>query len=219
MLDDGFKLIDNFISEDQINNIVNELNSFPITGKVGGLRNANAKLSTVGAYAKTECVLEHAAQFLPSRPMLVRAIIFNKTHENNWLVTWHQDKTVAVSEKFELGGWGPWSVKDGTIHAQPPLEVLDQMVTFRIHLDDSNLENGCLRVIPGSHNLGIIPQASIAEHTSPSKSHECIATRGSALVMRPHILHASSKGSQPSQRRVLHLEFSSYQLPPGITWA
>lgn len=219
MLDDGFSLIDNFISDDHINNIVNEFNSLPITGKVGGLRNANAKLATVGAYAKSEGVLEYAARFLPSRPMLVRAIIFNKTHKNNWLVTWHQDKTVAVSEQFERDGWGSWSVKDGTIHVQPPLDVLNQMITFRIHLDDSNQENGCLKVIPRSHSVGIIPQANIAAYTYEHKPHECIAKRGSALVMRPHILHSSSKASQPSQRRVLHLEFSSYQLPPGITWA
>ncbi len=219
MLENGFKLIDNFISEDQIISIVNELSQIHIAGKVGGIRNANAKLTTVGEYADSDGVLKYASQFLRSRPMLVRAIIFNKTTENNWLVTWHQDKTVAVSKQFELDGWGPWSVKDGTLHVQPPLEVLNQMVTFRIHLDDSNHENGCLKVIPRSHSLGIFPQSSIAEYASTHTPYECVAKRGSALAMRPHILHSSSKGTQPSQRRVLHLEFSSYQLPPGITWA
>jgi hypothetical protein len=42
--------------------------------------------------------------------------------------------------------------------------------------------------------------------------------RGGALVMRPLILHASSKASAPKARRVLHFVFGPPQLPFGLEW-
>ncbi len=160
-----------------------------------------------------------AQEYLCGTPKFVRAILFNKTFNNNWLVTWHQDKTVAVSTKFERDGWGPWSIKDSTNHVQPPIEVLNYMITLRIHLDDIDEKNGCLKVIPKSHMLGILPQDKISEYTKKHEQVSCIGKRGSALVMRPHILHSSSKAINSAQRRVLHVEFSSYKLPEGVAWA
>jgi len=93
------------------------------------------------------------------------------------------------------------------------------MVTFRIHLDDTNLENGCLKVHPESQKLGILTQADIQKYIETHTPVICEAKAGSALAMRPHILHASSKAITPSQRRVLHLEYSSFELPDGVEWA
>ncbi|WP_367317780.1 phytanoyl-CoA dioxygenase family protein [Microbulbifer spongiae] len=169
--------------------------------------------------AQSQKIRDLASGYLPGKASLVRVILFNKTEETNWFVTWHQDRTVAVSEKFEKENWQPWSIKDGIYHVQPPVEVLNQMVTFRIHLDNTDLENGCLKVLPNSHKLGILDHAAIQEYTKNHDFVTCKAPAGSALVMRPHILHSSSRGSNPSQRRILHLEYSSYTLPAGITWA
>jgi hypothetical protein len=36
--------------------------------------------------------------------------------------------------------------------------------------------------------------------------------------MRPLLLHASSKGSGTSARRVLHFVFGPRQLPHGLAW-
>ena len=185
----------------------------------GGIRNIEKKSARVLEYATSSSMLNTAEQYLSGAPKLVRAIYFNKTPSNNWLVTWHQDKTVSVSEKFEKKGWSTWSVKDHMHHVQPPLFVLDEMVTFRVHLDASTLETGCLKVIPNSHTLGILGQENIDEFVDDAEVFLCSAPRGSALVMRPHILHSSSKATSPSHRRVLHLEYSSYSLPQGVTWA
>ncbi len=130
-----------------------------------------------------------AQKYVRGTPTLVRAILFNKTFNNNWLVTWHQDKTVTVSTKFECDGWEPWSIKDNIHYVQPPIEVLNYMVTLRIHLDDTDENNGCLKVIPKSHMFGILPQDKIFEHTKKHEQVSCIGKRGSVLVMRPHILH------------------------------
>ena len=139
-----------------------------------------------------------ASEYLSGNPNIVRVILFDKTPENNWLVAWHQDKTIALSGKADIEGWGPWSMKDGTHHVQPPLEVLNNMVTFRIHLDDATPDNGCLRVIRGSHKLGILSVAEISDHVAASEPVECEVKAGTAFVMRPHLLHASSKAINPS---------------------
>ena len=81
----------------------------------------------------------------------VRAILFDKNESANWTVPWHQDRAIAVREKIEFPGYGPWSVKSGVVHVQPPLEILEKMVTLRIHLDPCPEDNGPLRVIRGTH--------------------------------------------------------------------
>lgn len=218
-LEDGYEMIDEFLSHDQIISINSEIEAIELPPKAGGIRNVEKKLSSIRELADSEQLKDQARKYLSGPASLVRAILFNKTAENNWLVTWHQDRTVAVSERFEKNEWGPWSVKDGVHHVQPPVDVLNQMVTFRIHLDDTNPKNGCLKVLPKSQEQGILDHGAIQEYAQNHSSVICEALEGSALVMRPHILHSSSKASNPSQRRVLHLEYSSFKLPSGVAWA
>ena len=93
------------------------------------------------------------------------------------------------------------------------------MVTFRIHLDDSGRQNGCLKVLSKSQYLGVLGNDAIQEYSQRHKAVYCEAKAGSVLVMRPHILHSSSKATNPSLRRILHLEYSSFELPAGVVWA
>lgn len=218
-LDNGYEIIDEFLTHDQLNSINSEIEHISLPEKAGGIRNAEKKFSSIHSLAVSKQLNIQAKKYLTGAPSLVRVILFNKTTENNWLVTWHQDRTVAVSEKFEEHDWGAWSVKDGVIHAQPPVDVLNKMVTFRIHLDDTSQTNGCLKVLPKSQKLGVLDHGAIQEYVQKHKPVVCEAKAGSALVMRPHILHSSGKASTPSRRRVLHLEYSSFKLPSGVAWA
>lgn len=215
----GYELVNDFLSDTQLNCINNELEKVVLPDRAGGIRNADKKYSSICDIATSDELIAQAQKYLSGNASLVRAILFNKTPKNNWLVAWHQDRTVAVSEKFEEKGWGPWSVKDQIHHVQPPVYVLDQMITFRIHLDDTSLENGCLKVMPHSHKLGILDSDAIQTYSQSHEALVCEALAGSALAMRPHILHSSSKAIVPSQRRVLHLEYSSFKLPKGVLWA
>lgn len=219
MLENGFLLVNDFMSEEQICEIVSELNRFQPSSGISGIRNAEKKLHSIAHYLTSSDIIETAGQFLNGPAELVRAILFNKTSENNWSVSWHQDKTVAVTNRFNENGWGPWSIKEDIVHVQPPLVVLNQMITFRIHLDASTNENGSLKVIPKSQEQGIIKPDLVPSFIKDKVPTECTGKRGSALIMRPHLLHSSSRGTGPSQRRVLHLEFSSYILPKGVKWA
>ncbi len=184
-----------------------------------GIRNAEQKFPSIAKAIRCKKLQDEANEILGKISQVVRVIFFDKTPEKNWLVTWHQDKTVAVNGKFNLQGWGPWTVKDGTHHVQPPLEVLNEMVTFRLHLDPAGNENGCLKVIPGSHKLGILSQKQIDEIVSNEKPTLCVVEAGNAVIMRPHILHSSGKAMVPEHRRIIHIEFSGYELPNNFTWA
>ena len=214
----GFELIPSFISESIASEIIEQAEPFLNKSKRGGLRNADKKLPSVFELAHSNLLLSQAEKFLSSKPNLVRAILFDKSPQNNWLVTWHQDKTIALSKKFDAEGWGPWSIKDGVHHVQPPIDVLNDMVTFRIHLDESSRDNGCLKVMSGSHKAGLLDQDEIHQYVGSNQPESMTAPALSALVMRPHILHASSKAIKPSRRRVLHLEYCGFGLPEGIYW-
>ena len=183
-----------------------------------GIRNAEKKFDCIAKLARSENIIAKARSILGEQPQLVRAIFFDKNPDKNWLVSWHQDKTVSVNKKHNIDGWGPWSLKDNTHHVQPSESVLNNMVTFRIHLDDSNADNGCLKVIPNSHASGVLTQLEIDSLVKKAIFVECEANAGDMLIMRPLILHASSKAKLPKHRRVIHMEFSGYELPKGIDW-
>jgi ectoine hydroxylase-related dioxygenase (phytanoyl-CoA dioxygenase family) len=148
----------------------------------------------------------------------VRAILFDKSPDANWKVAWHQDLTIAVKTQAEVTGYGPWSIKDGIVHVQPPDVILEQMLSIRVHLDDCNLENAPLRVIPGTHMHGRLSPEQIEFLRSKTPEKICTVPKGGVLLMRPLILHASSKAISPSHRRVIHLDFSSTGLAPGLDW-
>lgn len=118
-----------------------------------------------------------------------------------------------------LDGWGPWSRKEGVHHVQPPREVLDAMVTVRLHLDSTDEQNGPLRVLPGSHREGILTDARIDELVATARPVACVVAEGDAVVMRPLVVHSSSKSTTTAHRRVVHLEYAAYELPAGLAWA
>ncbi len=216
--DAGFELVDGLLTAHEVEGLLADVTELCLEPLRGGIRRIEQRVPQVAALARSQKLLSVASGHLPGRPELVRAIYFDKSPANNWYVTWHQDQTVAVSGRFEHENWGPWSEKAGAWHVQPPLDVLDQMVTIRIHLDPATVSNGCLKVIPGSHRVGLIDVDRVHEHISREHVVYCESTAGGAVVMRPHILHASEKSVSSDPRRILHFEYSSYTLPEGVTW-
>lgn len=148
----------------------------------------------------------------------VRGILFDKTPEANWKVPWHQDLSIAVKELVETPGYGPWSEKAGVPHVQPPMSVLENMITLRLSLDDCGEDNAPLRVIPGSHLHGRLDPASIEKLRGETAPVNCTLPAGSALLMRPLLLHASSAANTPARRRVVHIEWAAQALPNGLRW-
>lgn len=151
-----------------------------------------------------------------SRP--VRAILFDKSAATNWALGWHQDRTIAVRARVDTEGFGPWSVKAGITHVEPPFALLDAMLTMRIHLDPVPDDNAPLMIAPGSHRLGRIPERDIDASIARCGTFACTAERGDVWLYATPILHASARAARPEHRRVLQVDFSAQPLPAALDW-
>ncbi len=146
----------------------------------------------------------------------VKSIYFDKPENSNWYVAYHQDLTISVDKKIDLDGFGPWTVKQNQFAVQPPLAILNNIFTVRIHLDETNENNGALKVIAGSHLKNIYrPQA--IDWTNETETI-CNVGIGGIMIMKPLLLHSSSRTTNNQKRRVIHIEFSDQELPKELQW-
>ncbi len=148
---------------------------------------------------------------------VTKALFFDKPPQSNWYVTWHQDKTINVDQKCEINGYNAWTRKEELWGFCPTPEVLHNTITIRIHLDDATHENGALQVIPGSHKK-LLTDSEIQLITQSALPSTCEVKAGGVHLMKPLLLHASSKTAHDKSRRVIHLEFNHVDLPDGIEW-
>jgi ectoine hydroxylase-related dioxygenase (phytanoyl-CoA dioxygenase family) len=173
-----------------------------------GLRHLMSR-GSVQRVANDPRMLTLAGEFIGQSAMPFKATLFDKSADSNWLVVWHQDIALPIRERIEADGWGPWSTKAGQLYAHAPAAVLERVVALRLHLDDSAHDNGPLRVLPGTHIHGRLSEDRIRELARDVEPVECAADAGGVVVMRPLILHASSKSQSTSSRRVLHIEYAT----------
>lgn len=162
---------------------------------------------------------QHAAlaSLIPARHVAVQCTFFEKSPARNWLVPVHQDLSIPVADRVDDPALGGWSSKEGTLFVQAPVELLDQLVAVRLHLDPCSEADGPLRVVPASHRAGRIdPEAAVLARNRHEVS--CPSERGGVLAMRPLLLHASSKSTGSSRRRVLHFVYGPRQPGFGLRW-
>ena len=162
----------------------------------------------VASVASDERLLSLARDAAARDCVPFRATLFDKSPDANWLVTWHQDTALPLRRRVSVPGWGPWSVKRGVVHAHAPSSVLETVVALQVHLDPSEATNGPLRVVPGSHRFGVLTQEQVDQAVAEGPTVECLVPRGGVVLMRPLLVHASSKATMAVPRRVLHLEYA-----------
>jgi ectoine hydroxylase-related dioxygenase (phytanoyl-CoA dioxygenase family) len=184
----------------------------------GGSAGTRCLLQQDWCRALASKIRQHPAlsAFLPSSWVAVQCTFFEKSASRNWLVAVHQDLSIPVAERIEHPALQGWSVKEGQLYVQAPVELLEQLIAVRIHLDVCGVDDGPLRLVLGSHKQGLVraDQAVLARQ----KEISCVADAGSALLMRPLLLHSSSKSTGTSQRRVLHFLFAPSELPYNLRW-
>jgi ectoine hydroxylase-related dioxygenase (phytanoyl-CoA dioxygenase family) len=221
--DDGYAVQEGVLNELEIGELIDALERqqdgerLLRNGRVFAVRNL-LDFPEISRLAKSAPIRELAEAVLGDAAFAVRGILFDKIPEANWKVPWHQDVTIAVRAMEDVDGFGPWSMKAGVLYVQPPAQVLEKMISIRLHLDACDEFNGALYVIPGSHRAGRIAETEIASILEKSKAHACVVGRGGALLMRPLLLHASSPSQIPSHRRVIHLDFVRERLPLPLKW-
>lgn len=155
---------------------------------------------------------------LPAGHVAVQCTLFEKSPDRNWLVALHQDLAIPVADQVKHPSLTAWSIKAGRHFVLAPASLLSRLIALRLHLDDATQADGGLRFVPGSHADGVLDDAATRRWCESAGEQAVDAYAGDLLLMRPLVLHASSKASAQGRRRVLHLLFGPRELPYGLRW-
>jgi hypothetical protein len=219
----GFSFINNIYSEIEINQILNCLEIAKLDGdSVVNTQDIFSIRQLLIIIPGLEPLLFNSKfkylvnELFKSNCFLTKGIYFNKPKESNWFVGYHQDLSISVKTKTVLNDYINWTFKKGRYGVQPPNQILSDTITIRIHLDDTNKENGALRVIPKSHLKGVIRLDSMGLDTK--NEFVCEMKKGGVMLMKPLILHASGRTTNGKNRRVIHLELNKHDLQEPLSW-
>lgn len=164
---------------------------------------------------RSATLVEFVRRCLGAGAGLVRVLYFNKPPDQTWALPWHKDLLIAVEPFSGAPGYSPPRPRAGVLHSEPPLEVLESMLTLRLHLDEITPENGPLQVASRTHRTGKTLMLDGYER------HTICTAAGDVLAMSPLLAHCSGSSHPDTtrQRRILHLEFSSLRnLPGAVCW-
>lgn len=220
----GFTIIDNVFTAEEITAIVEAINNintsgpaFRKTSDLFAIRRFVKEVPAIGSLIFNSRLRTIIDQLFGPGYFLVKSIYFDKPEQSNWFVAYHQDLTISVNEKKQVAGFEQWTVKNDQFAVQPPVALLENIFTIRIHLDDTDENNGALKIVPGSHCKGIYRPETIDWNTE--QEVVCKVQRGGIMIMQPLLLHASNRTTNNNKRRVIHLEFSNQLLPCELQWA
>jgi ectoine hydroxylase-related dioxygenase (phytanoyl-CoA dioxygenase family) len=211
----GFTVVPDVLDTAACASISNLLDASPVSG--AGSRRLLMSVWCQDLAAKLRSNTR-IASLLPRDAVAVQCTLFDKSPDKNWLVALHQDRSIPVRERLADAGLSGWSEKEGDIFVQPPHSLLEQLAAVRVHIDSCSVQSGPLRVVPGSHRLGLLSTPDAEECRARVGEVVIPAAQGDTLVMKPLILHASSKGSSSARRRVLHFVVGPRTLPLGLQW-
>ena len=224
LLDNGFTIIDNLYSTEEVEQILATINkanttkdTFRKSTDLFAIRQFLKEIPATNNLIFTDKLKYLIRQLWGYDYFAVKSIYFDKPETSNWYVSYHQDLTISVDKKFYLLDFGPWTIKQNQFAVQPPLDILENIVTIRIHLDDTNEKNGALRVIPKSHLKKIFRPDTIDWATETETT--CNVKAGGLMIMKPLVLHSSGRTINGIKRRVIHVELSNKELPTGLNWA
>lgn len=203
----GFEIELNVLSSDECDALLDGITNQVENNDRAGIRNLMRSPAARSA-SNDPRLISIASRFLGGSAVPFRATLFEKSGRANWLVAWHQDTVLPLEKRVNSKSWGPWSSKAGILYAHAPAWALERVIALRIHLDNSTVLNGPLRVVPGTHVMGVLPVEKVLRVAHARKSFDCISPKGGVIAMRPLLIHASSKLNQELPRRVLHIEYA-----------
>ncbi|WP_044205617.1 phytanoyl-CoA dioxygenase family protein [Flammeovirga sp. OC4] len=219
----GYSILTDLYSQGEVDQIVDCIaksdtsgSSFLKTKDVFAIRQLMKNIPELGGLLFNDKLIDLISTLSYSEYFLTKAIYFDKPSESNWFVAYHQDLSISVDQKVDLDNYTNWTFKKEQFGVQPPTKVLQDTITIRIHLDDTDEGNGALKVIPKSHLKGIIRLDS--NDWKVEDEYICSVKKGGAMLMKPLTLHASNRTVNGKRRRVIHLEFNKHRLPEALNW-
>ncbi|HEY2412224.1 MAG TPA: phytanoyl-CoA dioxygenase family protein [Pirellulaceae bacterium] len=226
LADDGFALVGSVFDSAECDQLITELEASlavchddkvvlrRANGAIFGARNLLAMFDKAATLWRKRPLIDLLVNVLGEHFGLVRGLYFDKPPDSTWSLPWHQDRTIAVQDNsLPSDHFRNPTTKGGVPHVEAPDDLLRQMLTVRIHLDDVTDENGPLQVLPGTH--------AACDASFARLPVTIFAKAGDVLAMRPLLSHASgiSNPETTRHRRVIHLEFAAIRnLPGGYEW-
>lgn len=215
-LPEGYLLLPGLLAPAQRLRLIAQLGELP-----AGAAGERELLQQPWCQALARCLLAQPMlqPYLPPGAVAMQCTLFEKSAERNWAVSPHQDLAIPVAERVDHPALTTWSVKGGQHFVLAPAELLGQLLALRLHLDDATEVDGGLRIVPGSHRAGLLDEAAARRWREQAGEVLVDARASDALLMRPLLLHASSKATRAGgRRRVLHFLFGPALLPYGLAW-
>jgi len=222
--ENGFTVINNIFSEEEIEeiskviqNIDTSKETFRKSEDLFAIRQFLKEVPEVKDLIFNKNLKTIIKEIFGDNYFVVKSIYFDKPEKSNWYVAYHQDLTISVDKKIDLENFGPWTTKQNQFAVQPPLDILENIFTIRIHLDETDENNGALKVVPKSHSKGICRPETI--DWSLETENICNVEKGGVMIMKPLLLHGSNRTTNGKKRRVIHIEFSDKELPEQLCWS
>jgi ectoine hydroxylase-related dioxygenase (phytanoyl-CoA dioxygenase family) len=222
---DGFLIINSFYSKNDVNKLIsiieevidmnNENITFRKSDDLFAIRQFHKEIPQALKVIFNQKMKDFIDSNFGSDFFITKSIYFDKPEASNWFVAYHQDLTISVNKKILLDNYKNWTIKQNQFAVQPPKEILENNFTIRIHLDQTSVENGPLKVINKSHLNGIVRTVNIENQIETI----CEVDRGGIMIMKPLLFHASNKTTNNKRRRIIHLEFSNQSLAQNLQWA
>lgn len=212
----GFVLADVQLSEDQRNYIATSLPSG--ADQRGGGRSLLSHPTVLRLIQHRQ--LAQVLRSLTGRDLVaVAARLLDSARTSEASTQWHQDRVVAVRERLDVDGYGPWTTHVGISHVEPPESVLDQMLVIQVHLDDVAADGHALRILPGTHRAGKLTTETVRHLLETQMPVTPPVPKGALVMMRPLLLHATSASSTTSpQYRVLEIQFAPPEAITPLQW-
>lgn len=220
----GFSIVDGIYNDEEIDSILNSISNadqtnttFRKSEDLFAIRQVVKEIPEILQFIFNDNLKNLISSILGNDYFIVKSIYFDKPENSNWYVAYHQDLTISVDKKAEIENFVNWTKKQNQFAVQPPVSILENIVTLRIHLDETNSENGALKVIENSHSKGIYRPENI--NWENEKEVTCNVAKGGIMLMKPLLLHSSGRTTNNEKRRVIHIELSNIHLPKELNWA
>ena len=220
----GFSIVDGIYNDAEINSILSCIENadqtnttFRKSADLFAIRQVVKEIPEILPIVFNDNLQNLISNILGNDYFIVKSIYFDKPEKSNWYVAYHQDLTISVDKKIEIENFINWTKKQNQFAVQPPISVLENITTLRIHLDETNSENGALKVIENSHSKGICRPENI--NWENEKEVTCNVAKGGVMLMKPLLLHSSGRTTNNEKRRVIHIELSNIHMPKELNWA
>ncbi len=136
----------------------------------------------------TPALLDHVERFIGPDIVLFSSHLIAKAQGDGLAVPWHQDANY-------------W-----------PLEPMN-VITLWLAIDESTEENGCMQVVPGTHERGPIahvqdehPETKVLHEKlpddafDPAQAVNCVLQPGDCSFHAPYTIHGSTPNTSPRRR-------------------